>query len=394
MSEQTPKLSLPLIQAAQAQKHVTHNEAIELLDMLTQLTVEAVGTTTPPGSPNEGQTWVVGASATGDWAGHDDDLASWRGGGWLFLTPRNGWRAWSKAVDNFSVYYDGMWRDLPGSGGGTGGSGPVDFNNLTGVGINASFDATNKLAVAADATLFNHAGAGHQLKLNKAGTGDTASLLYQSNWAGRAEMGLAGNDDFSIKVSADGSTFTEALRIDAATGAVTMPTTPPPAAAAAPQLTQMQTRIYLYTDQRWCGQASSTASVNANINLGTGAEPTMDWDAKGVFLPAGSQLHALRMAGNFTNNDVSDMDLRICFQHGPWNNSWNSTGETVCDTLASVNGAGLTEGTAMQSVQFTLSYTAPADGYVLIMARPSTAPGSTRYFNNTTVIEATSPALV
>ena len=77
--------------------------------------------------------------------------------------------------------------------------------------------------MAADATLLAHDRAGHQLKINKATVSDTASLLYQTNWSGRAEMGLAGNDNFSVKVSADGTTFTEALRIDAASGAVKFP---------------------------------------------------------------------------------------------------------------------------------------------------------------------------
>ena len=382
MSEQTPKLSLPLIQGAQAQKHVTHNEAIELLDMLTQLSVEAVGTTTPPTSANEGQTWVVGAGATGAWAGRDDDIASWRGGGWLFVSPKGGWHAWSKADDKFSVYFDGSWQDLPG------GSGTPDMNNLVGVGINATADATNKLAVAADATLLNHDGGGHQLKLNKAATGDTASLLYQSNWSGRAEMGLAGNDDFSLKVSADGSTFTEALRVDAATGQVEMPMT------HARQLIQIQSRIYLYADQRWCGPASNTGLLNANIDLGTGAEPNVDWDSKGVFLPAGSVLHALCVTGNFTNNDVTDMDLRICFQHGPWNASWNSTGGTTRNTLVSVNGAGMTDGTSMQHALFPLTFTTPADGYLFIIARASTAPGGTRYFHNASALEVSCPRLL
>jgi hypothetical protein len=72
--------------------------------------------------------------------------------------------------------------------------------------------------VKAEATLLSHDGAGHQLKINKKTGPDTASLLYQSNWSGRAEMGLAGSDDWSIKVSPDGSGWTEALRITAATG--------------------------------------------------------------------------------------------------------------------------------------------------------------------------------
>lgn len=234
MPEQTPKLSLPLMQGAQAQKHVTHNEALELVDMLTQLTVEAFDATTPPASPLDGQSWAIGTGATGIWAGQDGQLASWRGGGWLYVTPRGGWRAWSRGDNAFRVYYGGNWNDLAG--------GTVDFDNLAGVGINASADATNKLAVSADATLLNHNGAGHQLKLNKTNASATASLLYQTGFSGRAEMGLAGTDDFTIKVSADGSSWNDALSIAASTGQVNIATilhlTPgsAPASAAAGDL--------------------------------------------------------------------------------------------------------------------------------------------------------------
>ena len=68
-----------------------------------------------------------------------------------------------------------------------------------------------------------HAGSGHQLKLNKAATPDTASLLFQTGFAGRAEMGLTGGDDFTIKVSPDGGTFFEAAVCDRMTGAINFP---------------------------------------------------------------------------------------------------------------------------------------------------------------------------
>ncbi len=59
-----------------------------------------------------------------------------------------------------------------------------------------------------------------QLKLNKHANTDTASLLYQTNYSGRAEMGLTGDDSFHIKVSADGASWKDALAIDRSTGAV------------------------------------------------------------------------------------------------------------------------------------------------------------------------------
>lgn len=77
--------------------------------------------------------------------------------------------------------------------------------------------------MATDATLLSRDGGGHQLKLNKAGVSDTASLLYQTNWSGRAEMGLAGNDDFAIKVSADGSTFHDAVVVSKDDGKASFP---------------------------------------------------------------------------------------------------------------------------------------------------------------------------
>ena len=210
MSQTSPQLNLPFIQPAQAQKHVTHNEAIELLDMIVQLTVQDFDATTPTTSPPEGETWALGDSPTGAWAGEAGKLATWRGNGWLFVTPQTGWRAYGVTPALTRVYDGTDWTSM---------AEPPVLENLPGVGINATSDATNKLAVSADATLLNHAGSGHQLKLNKAATGDTASVLYQSNWSGRAEIGLAGSDDMVIKVS-DGSSWFTGLTIKGNSGAV------------------------------------------------------------------------------------------------------------------------------------------------------------------------------
>jgi len=54
MSDATTHLLLPYILAAQAQKHVTHNEALRLLDGLVHLSVLDRDLTAPPGSPADG----------------------------------------------------------------------------------------------------------------------------------------------------------------------------------------------------------------------------------------------------------------------------------------------------------------------------------------------------
>ena len=216
--DQTPRLSLPFIMPGQAQKHITHNEALQALDALVQPAVESRTLTTPPPAPLEGESYLVPAGATGAWSGHTDEVASFQSGAWLFLDPAPGWQLYCKADSTGLVFDAGAWQPLNSLGSG-----------LPRLGINASADTTNRLAVAAAASLFTHAGAGHQLKLNKAAPGDTASLLYQTNWSGRAEMGLAGSDNWSLKVSPDGSNWINALTVNATTGATTLAATLRPA---------------------------------------------------------------------------------------------------------------------------------------------------------------------
>lgn len=102
----TDRLDLPLIASGQAQKEMTHNEALALLDIAVQPVVEAVGVDTPPLSPMAGQCWIVGSAPTGVWAGRAGALAGWTPSGWRFLAPRAGWRAWA-ADSGLTVRYDG-----------------------------------------------------------------------------------------------------------------------------------------------------------------------------------------------------------------------------------------------------------------------------------------------
>lgn len=207
-------LSLPYIQASQAQKHVTHNEGMRRLDAIVQLSVVSATDTTPPGTPTDGQRFIVPTGATGDWSGQEGKLAVYEGNGWVFVTPAKGWIAYLEDQTKPQVFDGAIWTDL---------TTVPDTQNLPMVGVNATADSTNRLSVSAPATLFNNAGNGHQIKVNKSASGDTASLLFQTNWSGRAEMGTAGSDDFQIKVSADGSSFHQAIVADAATGSVSFP---------------------------------------------------------------------------------------------------------------------------------------------------------------------------
>lgn len=208
MTDWSTNLKLPYMAAAQAQKHVTHNEALERLDAIVQLTLKAFDASTPPLTPVEGDIWAIGLGAVNEWAGHDSELAAWSNGGWLFLTPLAGWRA--AMGSDVRVWTGAAWvaPDLP------------ELQNLPGVGIGASYDANTPLAVAGPASLFTHSGTDHRLQVNKALVGNTASLLFQTNWSGRAEMGTTGSDDFAVKVSPNGTAWQTAFSALAASGRV------------------------------------------------------------------------------------------------------------------------------------------------------------------------------
>lgn len=205
MSEVSARLSLPYIQPSQAQKHVTHNAALRVLDGLVQLSVAAIGGEIPPVAPEQGEAHVLGAAPTGAWAGQAGMIAVWDGAAWTFAAPQEGWRAWDRAAQDLRVWTGAGWVRPP-----------VDLDDVAGVGIGTAPDAVNRLAVKAAATLLSHDGGGHQVKINKAGAGETASVLFQSNWSGRAEMGLSGSDDFSVKMSGDGASWVQALTVTAA----------------------------------------------------------------------------------------------------------------------------------------------------------------------------------
>ena len=384
MSDITTHLLLPYILASQAQKHVTHNEALRLLDAMVQLSVLDRTHTAPPASPTDGDRHIVASAATGLWSGWDLNVAFWVDGVWMRLVPRPGWLAWIAAEQAFVVWNGSAWDlvgepvdvsdavfslvndadptkkalfslsgistgttrtfTLPntsselailagtqtftgnktfsgtltvsgtvtvsaasasigtatttatygmGTGGtttgvtktlnlGTGGASgsttvvnigsatagaggttvvntpTVTFANaVTQVGMpqanltaqllglgGATADSYNRLSMNAPAVLLNNAGAGIEATVNKAAAGNDAAFAFKTGFSARALIGLLGNDDFSFKVSPDGSVFFEALKIDRSSGQVELPQptilpglsaapAPPPAGKAA-----------------------------------------------------------------------------------------------------------------------------------------------------------------
>jgi hypothetical protein len=118
---ETNQFKLPLLQASQAQKHVTVNEAIARLDAVAQLRIETLTATVPPQVGVDGETYWVASGATGAWFGMDGQLSIYSNGAWVFLNPKEGWSAWIVDMAKEFRFVAGTWLEIT-TGGGAGGA--------------------------------------------------------------------------------------------------------------------------------------------------------------------------------------------------------------------------------------------------------------------------------
>lgn len=260
----SPNLQLPFLDANQNQKHVTHNAALLILDILVNTAVVTNALATPPSSPGDGLCWIVAPNGTGAWAGKDLQLAAWQDGSWSFFTPRAGFVAFAANLATLVVWTGNAWSTISTGGGGGGGGATLGVNG-------AAADTTNRLAVKSNAILFDWdettPGAGDmRLAINKKAAGNTASMLFQEAFSGRAEVGLTGSDDFHFKVSADGQAWREAIVLQALTGLVAMAFG---ATTLAPDPGDNSTRV------------PTTAWVNQAISLALNGQPGVALDLGG-----------------------------------------------------------------------------------------------------------------
>lgn len=222
MADISSSLSLPFIQPSQAQKHVTHNEALRILDVVTQLGVAADDLSSAPGTPAEGSRYIVDTGATGDWAGRDGEVALFETNAWRFFVPRAGWRAYVINRDAMVVFDGAEWVDLE--------SPELEEIETFGLGMTTlpSTPFSAKINAALWTALYAaDGGTGDILKtLNKETTTDDAGFVFQQNFETRGLFGLFGTDDLRLATSADGSTFLDGLIVNSATAVVDQPRLP------------------------------------------------------------------------------------------------------------------------------------------------------------------------
>ncbi|MEE4207964.1 MAG: DUF2793 domain-containing protein [Parvularcula sp.] len=210
--------ALPYLAEAQAQKHVTVNEGLRRLDALVHAAVKTDKEAQEPAAAAEGDAYLLPPAPTGpSWSSMSEGhLVVLQDGAWEAYPPLIGMVVYVEDEGRLQVFTGADWLRL---------------DAPQALGVNTDPDTANKLAVKSDQVLFSHddvtPGDGNmRVAINKAAAAGTASIIFQTGFAGRAEIGLSGSDNLAIRVADDQGTYREAILIDRATGAVSFPNTP------------------------------------------------------------------------------------------------------------------------------------------------------------------------
>lgn len=198
----TARLNLPFLQAGQALKNITHNEALQRLDSGLYLSCSDMAAQSLPHDPTEDRVVLISQTPEAVLAEHIGHIAIFISGHWIWFAPKSGWSLWDEAEQSLRIFNGTVWvnampETLP--------------DKLPQLGLNAEASPNQRLSVSSETSLFNHDGNSHRLTLNRANETDTASLVFQTKFSGEAELGLTGESGFSIKTSTDGVNFTEKL---------------------------------------------------------------------------------------------------------------------------------------------------------------------------------------
>lgn len=123
-------LEITEMASTQEERSVTFNEALAKLEAGAGLFPALdVNLNTPPGSPVEGDVYVLGAAPTGAWSGHGSDIAVFYNASWRFMPARSGLMAYAVNDDSYYRFRTAYGWEVTtiAAGGGSVGTTQTDF---------------------------------------------------------------------------------------------------------------------------------------------------------------------------------------------------------------------------------------------------------------------------
>ena len=220
----TARMSLPLLAPAQAQKHVTVNEALARIDGLNNPVLVSATLATPPAAAPDGALYAVPPGAVNEWAGQQGMLALRMNGGWIVAPTQRGWRAFIED-EGVSAIWDGeAWRRgavTLGAGGAAAGLRLAEFD----LSIAAGATVTTPVVIPARAILFGVTGrvtttiTGTATAWSLGVAGDTGRFgtglgLAQNSWVNGPAAPIVYWTPTALEITATGGIFAAgALRL-------------------------------------------------------------------------------------------------------------------------------------------------------------------------------------
>jgi hypothetical protein len=109
------RLGITELGSTQNDRSVTVNEAIARLEAgATMFAAIQVSLDTPPGSPAEGDLYVIGAAPTGAWASNAKKVTVYYNAAWLFIPLFEGQMAYDQTANALYKYDGSAWGLIPG----------------------------------------------------------------------------------------------------------------------------------------------------------------------------------------------------------------------------------------------------------------------------------------
>jgi Protein of unknown function (DUF2793) len=109
---QSARFQMPFLAVGQAQKEITHNEALLLIDFMLHPVVEAE-LLVPPSALSEvdaGKCWLTAANASGSWLGKPGIIACWTGASWRYVNGKNGMKIWRNDLQTNVIFQNQQWK--------------------------------------------------------------------------------------------------------------------------------------------------------------------------------------------------------------------------------------------------------------------------------------------